>query len=111
MPAVYEFVNHGIVDISSYVDLMRREKPTVHSDFIKAQDTCCTHRAMDDVEASIKAYRWCRDHISLTVDCPDDYTFELTHDSNALPKENPNVRIENRRRAVMRRGRKISDSI
>ena len=64
MPEVYEFLSHRVVDLTTCKYFMENFNAAKHDAFMKAQEKCkYTHRAMDDVEASIQAFSWCRDHM------------------------------------------------
>jgi len=65
MPDVYAFFNHRIIDVSSFTGVMERWLPSSLEAWKLAQETESNynHRAMNDVEASIKSMQWVRKHL------------------------------------------------
>jgi oligoribonuclease len=65
MPAVYGFLNHRIVDVSSFTGMMERWLPESEAAWKAAQiqQSNYNHRAMNDVESSIKCMQWIRLHL------------------------------------------------
>ena len=65
MPAVYAFLNHRIVDVSSFTGVMERWLPEslVAWKEAQAQQSNYNHRAINDVEASIQSMQWVRRHL------------------------------------------------
>ena len=59
MPSVDAYLSYRIVDVSSIKELVRRWYP----DALQAPPKRETHRALDDVRASIEELRWYREHI------------------------------------------------
>mmetsp|Transcript_27265 Transcript_27265/g.45440 ORF Transcript_27265/g.45440 Transcript_27265/m.45440 type:complete len:346 (+) Transcript_27265:17-1054(+) len=65
MPEVYGFLNHRIVDVSSFIGMMERWLPDL-TEAWKADQAATSnynHRAINDVESSIQSMRWVREHL------------------------------------------------
>ena len=65
MPEVYHFLNHRIIDVSSFTGAMERWLPQSLEAFMADQkhNAEYNHRAVNDVESSIQAMRWIRQHL------------------------------------------------
>ena len=63
MPETYSFLNHRIVDVSSFTGMMERWLPDALAAWKEAQaqgPSNYNHRAMNDVESSIQTMHWVR---------------------------------------------------
>ncbi|KAJ1474965.1 hypothetical protein T484DRAFT_1830110 [Baffinella frigidus] len=65
MPDVYHFLNHRIIDVSSFVGEMERCRPDLLEAWKEDQkaSTNYNHRALNDVESSIQSMKWIRAHL------------------------------------------------
>ncbi len=65
MPEVYHFFNHRIIDVSSFIGVMDRWLPQSHEAFgaDHKKNADYNHCAVNDVELSIQAMRWIRQHL------------------------------------------------
>mgnify|MGYP002817540158 FL=1 len=63
MPEIYAFLNHRIIDVSSFTGMMERWLPDALAAWKEDQGqgpSNYNHRAMNDVEASIETMHWVR---------------------------------------------------
>ena len=65
MPEIYDFLNHRIVDVSSFTGIMERWLPDALAAWKEdqAHSANYNHRAMNDVESSIQTMHWVRRHL------------------------------------------------
>jgi oligoribonuclease (3'-5' exoribonuclease) len=70
LPEVVRFINHRIVDVSTFIGMAERWNPEAVEAFKADQAAMANynHRAMNDVEASIRGMQWIRDHL-LVAQC------------------------------------------
>lgn len=73
MPAVYAFLNHRIIDVSSFLGMMDRWAPGKKREWAEDQhrNANYNHRAINDCEASIQAMRWMKDNFLQLDPNPD----------------------------------------
>lgn len=65
MPAVYRYLSHQIIDVSTFIGIASRwlpEKYDTHRED-SAKNSNYNHRATQDVEASIQSMRWVRSNL------------------------------------------------
>ncbi|TEB38423.1 ribonuclease H-like protein [Coprinellus micaceus] len=60
MPRIVDHLHYRIVDVSSVKELVRRWYP---SDKQSPKSAEISHRALDDIQASIRELKWYREHI------------------------------------------------
>ncbi|CAL1711328.1 unnamed protein product [Somion occarium] len=61
MPEVVDWLHYRIVDVSSIKELARRWYPTIRREKLEAGEI--SHRALDDIRASIRELEWYRSNI------------------------------------------------
>lgn len=60
LPVAYEYIHYRSVDVSSFKEMFKRWAPEIRTPLLV--DVLSTHRAMDDIKASIMELSFYRDH-------------------------------------------------
>ncbi|OWZ60163.1 oligoribonuclease [Cryptococcus neoformans c45] len=68
MPEVMKHLSYRILDVSSVKEICRRWYPKVRAQEQESRTTECSHRALDDIRASIQELKFYRDNIFLPLE-------------------------------------------
>ncbi|ODN94267.1 oligoribonuclease [Cryptococcus wingfieldii CBS 7118] len=72
MPEIMQHLSYRILDVSTVKEVCRRWYPTVRAKEQKGRAGEIAHRALDDIQASIKELEYYREHIFIPVESPVD---------------------------------------
>jgi len=70
MPAVMKHLSYRIMDVSTVKELCRRWYPSIRKQELRARTNEISHRALDDIRASINELKFYRDSIFIPLEPP-----------------------------------------
>lgn len=79
MPNVMKHLSYRIMDVSTVKELCRRWYPSISNKELRSRSKEASHRALDDIQASIRELKFYRDNIFVPPESPPQPKLEMNN--------------------------------